>query len=221
MKSETPDFNKSFEYENNFYWTSHPSRLGKCIAHYELFKKINNLSGDIVECGVFKGVSLLRFASFQDVFGVKKRKVIGFDTFEDFPNTEFEKDKKHRANFIKDAGIQSISREELLSIIAKKHIKTTVELVKGDVIDTVPEYVLKHPKLKIALLNLDTDIYEPAVTTLKYFYPKIVKGGILISDDYRLFPGETKAIDDFFRGKKVMIHNFPNLKTPHFIIKKI
>ena len=43
-----PDFNKAFDHENNFYWTSPPERLGKCIAHYELFKIANELSGDIV-----------------------------------------------------------------------------------------------------------------------------------------------------------------------------
>lgn len=86
--------------------------------------------------------------------------------------------------------------------------------------ETVPTYVGNNPSLKIALLNLDTDIYEPAVTILKHFYPLISEGGVLISDDYRVFPGETKAIDDFFKDKKVTIQNFPNLKTPHFIIKK-
>lgn len=215
-----PDFSKAFEYENDFYWTSPPGRLGKCIAHYELWKLANELPGDIVECGVFKGASLLRFASFQDIFGKGKKKVIGFDIFGTFPETKFEGDKSHRKDFIADAGAESISKEQLLSVVEKKGLKTKVELVEGDVLETVPAYVKAHPNLKISLLNLDTDIYEPAVTVLQYLYPKLVKGGILITDDYRVFPGETKAIDDFFKGKKVTIRNFPNLKTPHFIIKK-
>ncbi len=216
-----PDFSKAFEHENNFYWTSPPGRLGKCIAHYELFKMVNELEGDIVECGVFKGASLLRFASFQDVFGKQKRKVIGFDIFGTFPETAFESDKSHRKDFIDDAGAESIGKEQLLEICERKGLKTEVLLVGGDVVQTVPAYVQEHPDQKIALLNLDTDIYEPAVTILEHLYPLIVPGGVLISDDYRVFPGETKAIDDFFRGKNVTIQNFPNLKTPHFIIKKL
>ena len=214
-----PDFKQTFEYENNFYLTSAPNRLGKCLAHYELFRLVNELEGDIIECGVFKGASFLRFATFQEQFGKKDRKIIGFDTFGRFPDTNFSEDKIHRKDFVEEAGESSISKGQLLSVIEKKGLKTSVELIAGDVLETVPEYVKTHPNLKIALLNLDTDIYEPAVTILKYLYPLIVKGGILISDDYKVFPGETKAIDDYFKGKNVEIKSFSKLKTPHYIIK--
>ena len=69
------------------------------------------------------------------------------------------------------------------------------------------------------MLNLDVDIYEPAVTILEYLYPLIVPGGILILDDYGIFPGETKAADDYFQGKKIKINKFPFAKTPAYIIK--
>ena len=71
----------------------------------------------------------------------------------------------------------------------------SVELVPGDITLTVPEYVKAKPELRISLLNLDTDIYEPAVTILDHLFPRIVRGGILILDDYGTFPGETKAVD--------------------------
>ncbi|MDP3935319.1 MAG: TylF/MycF/NovP-related O-methyltransferase [Candidatus Giovannonibacteria bacterium] len=51
-------------------------------------------------------------------------------------------------------------------------------------------------------------------------YPRLVKGGVFITDDYGVFPGETKAVNDFFKNKKVKIQCFPKLKTPHFIIKR-
>ena len=89
-----------------------------------------------------------------------------------------------------------------------------------DINKTVPEYLKSHPKLKISLLNLDTDIYEPAVTILDTLYPRIVKGGILILDDYKVFPGETKAVNEYFKGKKFKIEKFPFSSTPHYIIKK-
>lgn len=214
-----PDFSKTFEYENNFYLTSAPNRLGKCLAHYELFRLANELEGDIVECGVFKGASFLRFATFQEQFGKRERKIIGFDTFGRFPETDFSEDKIHRKEFVEEAGESSISKDQLLSVVEQKGLKTPVELIEGDVTVTVSEYVKNHPDLKIALLNLDTDIYEPAVTILKYLYPLIVNGGILISDDYKVFPGETKAIDDYFKDENIEIKSFPKLKTPHYIIK--
>jgi len=55
----------------------------------------------------------------------------------------------------------------------------------------------------VALLNLDLDIYEPTLVALEHFVPLMVKGGIIIADEYALetFGGETKAIDEYFRKK--------------------
>lgn len=218
---ELPDFIKTFEYENNFYLSCNNSRLGKFIAHYELFKMIKDLAGAIVECGIFKGVSFVRFAGFRDLFeNSLNQKLIGFDAFGPFPETNFDEDKEYRENFIKTAGEQSISKEQLFEVLMRKKIDKNVELIQGDVTQTVPEYLLKNPNLKIALLNLDTDIYEPAVTILEHFWPRIVKGGILISDDYNVFPGETKAIDNYFKNKNIKIMKFDFVTAPHYIVKE-
>lgn len=215
-----PDFSKAFEYENNFYLSCDNSRLGKFIAHYELFKMAADLPGAIVECGVFRGNSLVRFAGFSKLWGAAAdKKIIGFDSFGGFPETGFEPDKKQRQKFIADAGGQSISVSQLSRVLRHKRIEENVELVAGDITKTVPEYVRKNPRLKICLLNLDVDIYEPTVTILEYLYPLIVSGGVLILDDYGVFPGETKAVDDYFRGKKIKIRKFPFSVTPCYIIK--
>ena len=47
------DFDKAWDYENGFFLTSHPTRIGKLLAHYELYKRIVELPGQVVECGVF------------------------------------------------------------------------------------------------------------------------------------------------------------------------
>lgn len=215
-----PNFTKNFDYENDFYLSCDSSRISKALAHYELYKKTIDVPGAIVECGVFKGVSFSRFAMFRELFESNhSRKIIGFDTFGNFPDTNFEKDKKPRQNFMNEAGNESISKEQLVTVLENKGINKNIELVKGDVTKTVPEYVEDHSELKISLLNLDTDIYEPAVSILKYLYPHITYGGILILDDYGVFPGETKAVDEFFRDKKVKIKKFPFSKSPSFIIK--
>ena len=83
---ELPDFSKPFEYENNFYFSSGIGRIGKLIAHYELFKMVKDLPGEIIECGVFKGSSLIRFVTFRNLFEKENlRKVVGFDAFGKFP----------------------------------------------------------------------------------------------------------------------------------------
>lgn len=218
---ELPEVENAFKYENNFYLSCANTRLSKVFAHYELFKKIENLPGAIVECGLFKGASFVRFAALRDMFEHSySRKLIGFDTFGEFPETAYESDKKYRDKFIEDSGKQAISKDQLYEVLAHKGSDKNVELIEGDVVKTVPQYVKENPHLKIALLNLDTDIYEPAVTILENLWPRVVRGGILILDDYNVFPGETKAVDEYFKDCSVKINKFPFASTPCYIVKE-
>ena len=216
-----PDFSKAFEYENNFYLSCDVTRISKILAHYELYKMASDIPGAIVECGVFKGNSLARFAIFRDLFGNPfSKKIIGFDTFGRFPKTKFAQDKEFRKQLINTAGVQSISKEQLVRVLKHKGISKHVELVKGDITKTVPRYADSHPALRISLLNIDTDIYEPVVTILKYLYPRVVKGGVVIFDDYGVFPGETKAVEEYFKDKNIKIRKLGFSMTPSYIIKQ-
>ena len=216
-----PDFKKSFDYENNFYLSCQPIRIVKLLVHYEIFKKVNSIPGAIVDCGVFKGSSLVRFAMLRDLFGNNfSKKIIGFDVFGKFPKSKYVDDKKDIRKFVKEAGNVSISKPQLLKILKNKGLETNVDLVKGDITKTVPKYLKKHPELRISLLNLDVDIYEPSVTILEYLYPRIVKGGILLLDDFGFFSGETQAIEEYFRKKKIKIKKHALSMTPAYVIKK-
>ena len=217
---ELPNFEKAFEYENNFYLSCDITRISKILSHYEIYKMIKEVPGEIIECGVFKGASYLRVAMFREIFGNPfSKKIIGFDTFSKFPETTFQDDNKARNKFISSAGSDSISKEQLLKILDNKGLNKHVDLIEGDITETVPSYVKANPELKISLLNLDTDIYEPAVTILEHLYPKITKGGILMLDDYGTHPGETKAVDEYFKNKTVEIKKFSFAMTPCYIIK--
>ena len=71
-----------WEIENNFYLKSDKSRLKKSVCQFDVFKKSLNVPGSIIECGVFKGSSLIRFLTFRDMFkSTRKKKVFGFDPF--------------------------------------------------------------------------------------------------------------------------------------------
>lgn len=216
-----PDFSDPFEHEKNFYLSCDVTRISKILAHYELYKRTQHLPGVIVECGVFKGLSFTVFATFRELFeNMSSRKIIGFDTFAGFPETSFDADMMFRENFISVAGSQSISKEQLINVLTRKKIYHDIELIAGDISETVPRYVKEHPDLQISLLNLDTDIYEPAVTILEYLYPKIVDEGILLLDDYHVTSGETKAVDDYFAGRDIFIQKLPFRDTPWFIVKE-
>jgi len=215
-----PNFKKTFDYENNFYLSCDSTRIGRLLAHYELFKMVSNIPGAIVECGVFKGASLARFAMFRELFeNTHSKKIIAFDTFGKFPKTKFSQDENELKLFLKEAGKESISKPQLMEVLKKKKIEKNIELVKGDITKTVPHYLKSHPELRISLLNLDTDVYEPAVTILENLYPRIVKGGVLILDDYGIFPGETKAAEEYFKDKKVEIKKFSFSTPPCYVVK--
>ena len=214
-----PNFDNSFEYENNFYLSCSSIRIGKLLAHYELFKMTKHLEGAIVECGIFKGASFTRFAMLRQLTQNNQRKILGFDTFQKFPPAKFEPDKVLREQFTQSAGENSISVKQLKKILQYKGISKNFELIKGDIIKTIPEYIKKNPKQKFSLINLDVDLFEPSIIILKNLFPKLQKNGILILDDYGVFPGETKAVDEYFSDKNIKIKKF-NFSTIHYIVKK-
>ena len=211
---------ESFHYENGFYLTSDISRLAKVLLHYEIYKLIKDLNGDVFEFGVFKGVSLIKWATFRELFeDAATRRIYGFDIFDKFPETNFEQDKELRKNFIDIAGEMSISIDELYKLFEYKNFKN-IELIKGDIVHTVPEFLNNNKQINIALLHIDVDIYEPSRVILENLYHKVIQGGIILLDDYGKFPGETKAVDDYFRDKNINIQTFPFAPNgPSFIVK--
>ena len=213
-----PNFHKPFDYENNFYLSCDNSRIGKIVAHYELFKLSSKIPGCIIECGVFKGISLIRFATFQKLLKKSNKKIIAFDAFGKHPTTKLSSDHKRR-KILLSHGKEGISEKQLLSILGHKGLEKNIQLIKGDITETIPRYLKLNPKLKISFLNLDVDFYEPSISILENFYPKLSKGGILMLDNYGIWDGETMAVNKYFYGKKIKIRKFPFSQTPAYIIK--
>lgn len=169
---------------------------------------------------MFKGNSFFRLTHFRDLLeSCYSRKLIGFDIFGKFPKTDFEDDKKYLKVFTDSAGEHSIELDEINKIMEYKKLKN-YEFVKGDINKTIPQYCIDNEHLKIALLHIDTDVYEPAVTILENMYNKVVRGGIIMFDDYATFPGETKAVDEFFKDKNIIVQKLSISHIPSFIIKK-
>jgi len=216
---ELPDFNNQFEYENKFYQSCNSSRIGKLLSQYELFKKTITIDGDIIECGVFKGASFARFSMFRKLHAIENKKLIGFDAFGEFPETSFKDDLELRDEFIEIDGAEGIAVQQLERVLKEKQCGSNVDLIEGDICQTVPEYVKNNPNLKISFLNLDVDIYEPSNVILALLYPRISKGGVLVLDDYNEFPGETRAVDNYFKDKDVTIFESVLTPSPYYIIK--
>ncbi len=203
-------FDRSFDYENGFYLTAGVGRFSKIVTHLDFFRRTSGIAGDIVECGVFKGASFSRWVKFRALLeNPYSRKIIGFDTFGKYPAAKYRPDKMKRRRFLKEAGPRSISKTDLIAILEKLNLYENIELVEGDILKTVNGYLKRNPDLKISLLNIDVDLYEPTRTALEKFYPHVAKGGIILLDDYGAFPGANKAADDFFAKRKTAIRKLP------------
>ncbi len=210
----------AYDYENGFNLTSDIKRLSNIVSHWEIYKKIVELPGEIVELGVFKGGSFLRLASYRNMLENEwSRKIIGFDVFDEFPRTQNKGDQIFREEWVEETNNEFATEKDIQDALDWKGIKNT-ELVKGDIALTIPKYLEKHPYLRIALLHIDTDIYEPAKIGLDYLYERIVPGGIILLDDYGV-AGETDAVDEFLKDKDLMLQkfSFSQLK-PTYIVKK-
>lgn len=212
------DLERAWEYENGFYLTSDISRIPKLLAHFELYKQIVNLPGHIVECGVFKGASFSRFLTFREILeSPMSRKVVGFDVFGEFPRSESAQDNDFISQFETTAG-NGLSREMINGYLDNKGLRN-YELIRGDILETVPNYVKQHPELRIAMLHVDVDVYEPSRVVLETLFDRVVTGGLVVLDDYGTVGGETQAVDEFVRDKGILLQKLPISHVPTFFLK--
>jgi len=183
--------------------------LTRFLVRYELFKKILNLQGSIIECGVLHGGGLMTFAQFSAIHEHlnHQRKIIGFDTFKGFPNTsEFDNPDYAQKGKLATNSFDDLKKcIELFDMNRFLNFSPKVELIKGNMSETVPKYLKDNPQTIVSLLFLDVDIYEPTKIALEYFVPRMPKGSIIAFDELndKAWPGETKALFD-----TIGIHNF-------------
>ena len=116
------DEQSMFDYETYFHLTMNEERLGKFLVHYEAMKIAKNIPGEVVECGVFKGTSFMRFALLRNLLGGERStRLLAFDTFSNnYPNSKFKEDKVQRKHWIKTAGSASIGKNQLSHLFKKK-----------------------------------------------------------------------------------------------------
>ncbi|MDR1921998.1 MAG: TylF/MycF family methyltransferase [Candidatus Adiutrix sp.] len=212
---------KSYHAENAFYLTCEQRRIKKILAQYELYKMTLGLPGQIVECGVYKGCSLIRICAFRDALGASEsRKVIAFDAFGDFPipSGVNSNDRDFANKFNAGAG-PGLEKNELENILAAKRV-TNFELVKGDILETLPAYLKDHPELRIAFLHIDVDLCQVTGSVLANLFDLVVRGGVIMLDDYALVDGATRAVDDFFRAHRGCVKKLELAHVPCFVVKE-
>jgi hypothetical protein len=160
-------------------------------------------------------VTLSNFRGIYEPFNYN-RKIIGFDTFEGFKNTNTEDDGKH--DIIKEGAFSVTENytdylDQLLSIHQNEsplsHIKK-YEIVKGDATVQLAKYLSENPQTIIAFAHFDFDIYKPTLDCLNMIKPHLVKGSIISFDELNdpNFPGETKALNEAFGLNTIELKRF-------------
>ncbi len=211
--------NDIWQSENIYHLKTDISRISKLIYHYEIFKKISGIPGDIVEMGVFKGISLIRFATYRAILENNfSRTIYGFDDFGKFTPQKDKDDK----NFIKmwtNAAGYGISKKELEEILNEKKFDN-IKLIEGDISKTLPKFIRENKHLRISLLHLDFDVYKPTKFALEKLFDKVVKGGLILIDDFAGVAGASRAVDEFLsKNRKLKIEKLSFYRQPSFIIK--
>ena len=171
----------------------------------------NNIEGDFVECGVAAGAQI---GAFQYALSVaqKYRKIWAFDSYEGIPLAgEFDTEQAgigaitHNKFLpieerLVSSGVTCHSLENVKENFAKWGLLTdNIEFVKGWFQNTLPIY--ENQINKISILRLDGDLHESTLVCLKYLYPKVSEGGVIIIDDYAL-EGCRVAVKQYFESIK-------------------
>lgn len=202
MLSDQPAWiNQIIERVTPFTLTS-PERVAALCSSVEYIVR-NKIPGDFVECGVWKGGSVMAAALALIHFGTDLRRLHLFDTFAGMTQPDpvdcRARDHKPAADIMASADINHgiwcfCPIEEVRANVATVgYPESLINFVKGPVEETVPGSAPDE----IALLRLDTDWYGPTKHELDHLYPRLSAGGVLIVDDYGHWEGARKATDEF------------------------
>jgi hypothetical protein len=182
--------------------------------------------GAFVECGVWRGGSMMAAAKALREAGADDRELYLFDTFEGMTApTAADRDFRGRradVTFRRSRRGENSSDwcratlDEVQSNLARTgYPPHRLHYVKGSVEQTVPDAAPD----RIALLRLDTDWYESTRHELVHLWPRLVPGGVCIIDDYGYWKGSRQAVDEYLaeQGIRVLMHRLDH--TGRLIVK--
>ncbi len=205
-----PRFVETWRKVRPYTMTSPERIIALCEAVNYIREK--RVAGSVVECGVWKGGSMMAVAETLLHAGDTSRDLYLFDTFEGMaPPSESDVDISGQSaeNLLRKsdkaqadsvwcrAGLEEVKR----AVGNTGYPVDKVHYIKGMVEDTIPGAAPE----RIALLRLDTDWYESTRHEMEHLFPRLVKGGVLIIDDYGHWQGARKAVDEYLARNDVKI----------------
>jgi len=173
----------------------------------------HNIPGDVVECGVWKGGSMVVIAKTLLEQKAATRKLYLFDTFTGMTApTEADKDLRGtNASNLLEAAKEQKANSNVWAVAPLEGVKEVMQAtgyapekimyVEGRVEETIPA----QAPAQISLLRLDTDWYESTYHELVHLFPRLSVGGVLLIDDYGHWEGARRAVDQYLAQKKVRV----------------
>jgi O-methyltransferase len=186
---------------------------------FRLLEPALALPGDLAECGVWQGSTIIPTALFVRRRAPHKR-VLGFDSFQGLNQTvahdaalpgDF--DDRKRVGGFSDTSYAAVEER-----VRHFGVADTVTLVQGYFQDTLPKYT----DARFCFVHLDCVIYESYKQCLEFFYPRMSPGGVILIDEYNdpPWPGCTQAVDEFLAGKPETITEVKSDNQVRYYIRK-
>lgn len=197
---ETPQ--TVYDTYNNLMFSGDARVFNKMMKKAELYLKVIDLAGDILEFGVFKGAGIALFLNLKMMYEPNSlMKVIGFDYF----NSEKLTSSLDGLNKTMMTMVLNRAQAEELSVESvKKRLynfnKDTYKLIEGEAVANAIQFKMDNPGARIKLLYMDIDLGEPTYLILKTLWTKVVKNGIIVLDEYGYHKwDESDGVDRFLK----------------------
>ena len=206
--------------------------LPQLLTYYELLKLVKQLPGSIAEVGVFVGNGLFTWTKLLETFypGNRGKKVFGFDNFAGYDAGAQKVDKSAIAyikDLVGDFTIDAGFVHQLVELHNLDGILPGVERVKvydGELDHTIAAFKNEDQGVRLKLLLVDVNLYEPTKKALNEFYDLLVPGGIIALRGYGVKPweGEGVAVDEFLKERDVgKLQSFEFSMFPSVYFRKI
>ena len=195
----------SFGSQWNYHSTVFLKRqvLSRLLYQDMLYRQILDVPGVICEFGVHWGATMATLCNLRGIYEPynHSRRICGFDTFSGFAGVEAQDGGFSAAGDYSTSSGYETQLDDVLTLHESfspiPQLKK-FELIKGDVCETLPDWLERNPHAIVACAIFDMDIYKPTRDAIELVKSRLTKGSLLVFDELNCphFPGETAAVDE-------------------------
>lgn len=191
---------KIYDAYNTLIFSEDTRVFNKMIKKVELYNEVKHMSGDILEFGVFKGSGIGLFLKLKRLYEPNSlMKVIGFDFFDPniLENSLDGLNKQMMSSVLNRVDTSDLSYDNVSKRLSSFNRDNFI-LIKGNAVDKSKEYNSNSPGARIKIMYMDIDLGEPTYHILRTLWNKVVKGGIVVFDEYAYHKwDESDGVDKF------------------------